>query len=239
MPEGARPVLFGFETSEAAGGGRRRHHRRRHHSGRDGIHGQAGDRDLRGFRPCRLSARCRRHADHRGRGLRGRDRCRARHASSPSPERHGVTPLRESKSAMETAAIWKGRKSAFGATGRIADYICMDGMIPTGRLPEVLASDRTRSSKRYGPARRQCLPCRRRQSASARALQYATIRSSRRRPRRPAKKSCKLCVEVGGCLTGEHGVGIEKRELMPVQFTGVELDAADARARRLRSRNGC
>ena len=39
---------------------------------------------------------------------------------------------------MESAQIWKGRKSAFGATGRIADYICMDGTVPTGRLPEAL-----------------------------------------------------------------------------------------------------
>ncbi|WP_339382660.1 FAD-linked oxidase C-terminal domain-containing protein, partial [Klebsiella aerogenes] len=52
---------------------------------------------------------------------------------------HDVKVIKESKSAMETAAIWKGRKSAFGATGRVADYICMDGTIPTGRLPEVLA----------------------------------------------------------------------------------------------------
>ena len=50
---------------------------------------------------------------------------------------------------METAAIWKGRKSAFGATGRIADYICMDGTIPTGRLPEVLRRIR-RDRRRYG-----------------------------------------------------------------------------------------
>ncbi len=50
-------------------------------------------------------------------------------------KRHGVTTVKESKSAMETAAIWKGRKSAFGATGKIADYICMDGTIPTGACP--------------------------------------------------------------------------------------------------------
>ena len=51
---------------------------------------------------------------------------------------HDVKTVRDSQSAMETAAIWKGRKSAFGATGRIADYICMDGTIPTGQLPYVL-----------------------------------------------------------------------------------------------------
>ncbi len=51
---------------------------------------------------------------------------------------HGVRTMRESMSAMESAQIWKGRKSAFGATGRVADYICMDGTVPTGRLPEAL-----------------------------------------------------------------------------------------------------
>ena len=49
----------------------------------------------------------------------------------------------------------------------------------------------------------------------------------------------KLCVEVGGCLTGEHGVGIEKRDLMSFQFNAADLDAADAGPRRLRSRYGC
>src|SRR5581483_12262779 len=51
---------------------------------------------------------------------------------------HGVKTIRESRSAMETALIWKGRKSAFGATGRVADYICMDGTVPTGQLSHVL-----------------------------------------------------------------------------------------------------
>ncbi len=50
-------------------------------------------------------------------------------------KKHGVKVVKESKSAMETAAIWKGRKSAFGATGRVADYICMDGTIPPAGCP--------------------------------------------------------------------------------------------------------
>ncbi len=81
-------------------------------------------------------------------------------------EQHNVRIVKESKSAMETAAIWKGRKAAFGATGRVADYICMDGTIPTGQLPERAEADR-RDHRRAWPPRRQCLPCRRRQSASA------------------------------------------------------------------------
>jgi glycolate oxidase len=83
---------------------------------------------------------------------------------------HKVKRIKESESAMEAAAIWKGRKSAFGATGRIADYICMDGTIPTGQLPRVLKAHR-RDRHGLWPARRQCLPCRRRQSAPAHPLQ--------------------------------------------------------------------
>ena len=115
--EGARPVLFGFDTSELAGAVRGRHHRRGHRAGRHGVHGQAGHRDLRGLRPCRLSAGCRGAADHRGRGLGRRDGRHAWRRIVEIARAHGVKTVRESKSAMETAAIWKGRKSAFGATG--------------------------------------------------------------------------------------------------------------------------
>ena len=59
----------------------------------------------------------------------------ARAASRRSPSDFNPTSVRVSKSEAESAAIWKGRKSAFGATGRISDYICMDGTIPTGQLP--------------------------------------------------------------------------------------------------------
>ncbi len=52
--------------------------------------------------------------------------------------RHGVKTVKECQSAMEAAAIWKGRKSAFGATGRIADYNCMDGTVPLSELTNVL-----------------------------------------------------------------------------------------------------
>ena len=130
--------------------------------------------------------------------------------------------MRVSKSEAESAAIWKGRKAAFGAMGRLADYLCMDGIIPTGRLPEVLDAGR-RDLRRLRPRGRQHLPRRRRQPASADPLQ-------RQRPGELEKAEhagadiLKLCVEVGGCLTGEHGVGVEKRDLMPFQFTPADLD---------------
>jgi glycolate oxidase len=131
--------------------------------------------------------------------------------------------LRVSASAEESLAIWKGRKGAFGAVGRISpDYLCMDGTIPTSRLPDVL--------RRIG------------EMSDAYRLQVANIfhagdgnlhplimfdandPDSFHRAESFGADILRLCVEVGGCLTGEHGVGVEKRELMGVQFTPVELD---------------
>ena len=122
--------------------------------------------------------------------------------------------LRVSKSEAESAAIWKGRKSAFGAMGQIADYLCMDGVIPTGRLPEVLrASARSapatgsRSPTSSTPATATCIPL---------ILFNANEPGELEKAEQAGADILKLCVEVGGCLTGEHGVGVEKRDLMPL-----------------------
>ena len=136
---------------------------------------------------------------------------------------HGVQTIRESKSAMETAAIWKGRKSAFGATGRVADYICMDGTIPTGRLPEVLARmDAIVAS--YGLRVANVF------HAGDGNLHPLILFNCNDPAEQAGADILRLCVEVGGCLTGEHGVGIEKRDLMGVQFTPADL-AQQMRAR--------
>lgn len=137
-------------------------------------------------------------------------------------ERHDPISLKVSSSPEESAAIWKGRKGAFGAVGRISpDYLCMDGTIPTSRLPDVL--------RRIG------------EMSESYGLQVANIfhagdgnlhplimfdandPDSFARAERFGADVLKLCVEVGGCLTGEHGVGVEKRDLMDVQFTETEL----------------
>ncbi len=135
---------------------------------------------------------------------------------------HGVTTIKESKSAMETAAIWKGRKSAFGATGKIADYICMDGTIPTGQLPYVLGRIDALVTH-YG------LRCANVFHAGDGNLHPLVLYDINDPVERQKAEDCgldilRLCVEVGGCLTGEHGVGIEKRDLMPVQFSKSDLD---------------
>ncbi|MFZ3177940.1 MAG: FAD-linked oxidase C-terminal domain-containing protein, partial [Methylovirgula sp.] len=134
---------------------------------------------------------------------------------------HGVTAMRESKSAMETAAIWKGRKSAFGATGRVADYICMDGVIPTGQLPavlhrigEIVAAHGLRVANVFHAGDGNLHPL---------VLYNINDPAEQAKAEAAGEEILKLCVEVGGCLTGEHGVGIEKRELMPVQFSAADL----------------
>ena len=131
--------------------------------------------------------------------------------------------MKVATSAEESMAIWKGRKGAFGAVGRISpDYLCMDGTIPTGELPLVLRRI-AEMSEQYG-------------------LQVANVfhagdgnlhplimfnandPESFRKAEAFGADILKLCVEVGGCLTGEHGVGVEKRDLMNVQFHAHELD---------------
>jgi len=135
---------------------------------------------------------------------------------------HGVRTIRESKSAMETAAIWKGRKSAFGATGRIADYICMDGTIPTGQLPlvlrrmsEITAGYGLRVANVFHAGDGNLHPL---------ILYNCNDPVEQQKAEAAGNEILKLCVDVGGCLTGEHGVGIEKRDLMLHQFTQTDLD---------------
>ena len=134
---------------------------------------------------------------------------------------HGVKTIRESRSATETAAIWKGRKSAFGATGRIADYICMDGTIPTGRLPEVLRRIRE-ITDHYGLRAANVFHA---GDGNLHPLVLYNINDpvEQQKAEDAGNDILRLCVEVGGCLTGEHGVGIEKRDLMSVQFNAVDL----------------
>ena len=129
--------------------------------------------------------------------------------------------LKVSQSEAESAAIWKGRKAAFGATGRISDYICMDGTIPTGQLPLVLRRiDEIVAAHGLGVAN---------VFHAGDGNLHPLILFDINRPGEMEKAEAageeilKLCVEVGGCLTGEHGVGIEKRDLMRCQFTDADL----------------
>ena len=129
--------------------------------------------------------------------------------------------IRLSQSAEESAAIWKGRKSAFGAIGRISEYYCMDGTIPLGKLPEVLV-EISNICTRYDLRVANIF------HAGDGNLHPLILYDANDPAQVERAESCgaeilKLCVNVGGCLTGEHGVGIEKRDLMRVQFQEPEL----------------
>jgi glycolate oxidase len=131
--------------------------------------------------------------------------------------------LRVSASPEESLAIWKGRKGAFGAVGRISpDYLCMDGTIPTSRLPEVLGRIGAMSDS-YGLKVANIFHA---GDGNLHPLIMfdANDPASFHKAESFGADILKLCVEVGGCLTGEHGVGVEKRDLMGVQFNAAELD---------------
>ena len=136
--------------------------------------------------------------------------------------RFSPATVRVSKSEAESAAIWKGRKAAFGAMGRIADYLCMDGVIPTGRLPEVLVRVSEICSG-HGLAVANIFHA---GDGNLHPLILYNMNDPDELHRAEAAGAdiLKLCVEVGGCLTGEHGVGVEKRDLMRYQFSAVDLD---------------
>ncbi|WP_046865872.1 FAD-linked oxidase C-terminal domain-containing protein [Microvirga massiliensis] len=129
--------------------------------------------------------------------------------------------MKVSQSEAESAAIWKGRKSAFGATGRISDYICMDGTIPTGQLPIVLQRI-DEIVKHYGLGVANVFHA---GDGNLHPLVLFDINKpgEMEKAEKAGEEILKLCVEVGGCLTGEHGVGIEKRDLMRVQFSETDL----------------
>jgi glycolate oxidase len=129
--------------------------------------------------------------------------------------------IEASTSEEHSARIWKGRKAAFGAMGRISDYYCMDGTIPLSRLPEVLsriaqicAEYRLKVANVFHAGDGNLHPL---------ILYNANDADEAQRAELAGAEILRLCVAVGGCLTGEHGVGIEKRDLMDVQFTPSDL----------------
>ena len=137
--------------------------------------------------------------------------------------RHNPVELRESKSPEESARIWLGRKSAFGAMGQINDYMCLDGTIPVSSLPFVLRRIGEMSAE-YGLRVGNVFH-------AGDGNMHPLILFDANKPgdlelcEAFGAEVLKLCVEVGGCLTGEHGVGIEKRDLMHVQYTTDDLEA--------------
>ncbi len=137
--------------------------------------------------------------------------------------RHDPVEFRESRSEDESKRIWLGRKSAFGAMGQINDYMCLDGTIPVSALPFVLRRI-GEMSRSYGLDVANVFH-------AGDGNMHPLILFDANKPgdlelcEALGADILKLCVDVGGCLTGEHGVGIEKRDLMSVQFTPDDMEA--------------
>jgi len=137
-------------------------------------------------------------------------------------EASGATRISVSRNEMERLRFWSGRKAAFGAMGRISpDYYCMDGTIPRKRLGEVLNFIAQMESK-YG------LRCPNVFHAGDGNLHPLILFDANdpaqlARTEQFAAEVLGKCVEVGGTITGEHGVGVEKIDQMCVQFGSAEL----------------
>src|SRR5437867_8893653 len=138
--------------------------------------------------------------------------------------RNGAYEVRVARDDEERARLWLGRKGAFGAMGRISpDMITMDAVIPRPRLPEVLVQI-DRISKRYG------LPVANVFHAGDGNLHPLILFDGRRQDHLEkifgmSEEIVKLCVDVGGSLSGEHGIGYEKRDFMELVFTESDLDS--------------
>ena len=129
---------------------------------------------------------------------------------------------RVSTSEEERLLFWAGRKAAFPAVGRISpDYYCMDGTIPRARLPQVLKRMRE-LSQHYGLAVANVFHAGD-GNLHPLILYDANKPGELERTEAFGADILRLCVEVGGVLTGEHGVGVEKRDLMPAMFSEVDL----------------
>lgn len=137
-------------------------------------------------------------------------------------ERNKASTLRVSSSEQERLLFWAGRKAAFPAVGRISpDYLCMDGTIPRKALPEVLRGMEALSQKHnlrvanvFHAGDGNLHPL---------ILFDANVGDELERAEAFGADILKLCVKVGGVLTGEHGVGVEKRDLMPEMFSETDM----------------
>ena len=135
----------------------------------------------------------------------------------------GAVSVRVSESEEERLSFWAGRKAAFPAVGRISpDYYCMDGTIPRHKLPHVLTRI-SELSEQYGLRVANVFHAGD-GNLHPLILYDANQPNELERAEEFGADILKLCVEVGGVLTGEHGVGVEKRDLMGEMFSKADLD---------------
>src|SRR5690349_11617833 len=135
----------------------------------------------------------------------------------------GPVGIRPARNDAERLAIWKGRKNAFSAVGRLSpDFIVQDGVVPRRRLGEAL--------RRVGELSREAgLRCANVFHAGDGNLHPLILFNGREpgaleRAEALAGQILRMCIEMGGSITGEHGIGVEKREFLPEMFTSDEID---------------
>jgi glycolate oxidase len=136
----------------------------------------------------------------------------------------GAWEIRLAKSEPERMAVWKGRKAAFAAVGRISpNYLVQDGVIPRTALPGVLAEIERLSAEaglrvanvfHAGDGNLHPL-----------VLYDRRIAGQEQQAMTLAEEILRLCIEAGGSITGEHGIGEEKKHFMPVMFSAADLNA--------------
>jgi glycolate oxidase len=135
---------------------------------------------------------------------------------------HGASSVRASANEDERLRFWAGRKAAFPAMGRLSpDYYCMDGTIPRRRLAEVLAGI-SALSRRHGLGVANVFHAGD-GNLHPLVLYDANKPGELERAEAFGADILKLCVAVGGVLTGEHGVGVEKRDLMGAMFDDTDM----------------
>jgi len=135
----------------------------------------------------------------------------------------GATEIQIAANAQERALIWKGRKSAFSAVGRLSpDFIVQDGVVPRSRLGEALRSIQEMSKSKgmrvanvFHAGDGNLHPLILFDGKETGALEKAE---------ELAAEIIQLCLKLGGSITGEHGIGMEKRQFMPDMFSAVEMD---------------
>lgn len=139
-------------------------------------------------------------------------------------EASGAVAVQVAADAYERATIWKGRKSAFSAVGRLSpDFIVQDGVVPRTRLGEALRRIRTMSEEtgirvanvfHAGDGNLHPL-----------IMYDGRVAGALERAEELAGRIVQLCVELGGSITGEHGVGLEKRQFLPSMFSEADIEA--------------
>jgi glycolate oxidase len=137
--------------------------------------------------------------------------------------REGAIEVRLAADDAERAEVWKARKKAFGALGRLApNYYTQDGVIPRTRLPETLeriaeigARHQLRIANVFHAGDGNLHPC---------ILFDDRVRGERERVLAAGEEILGVCIALGGSLSGEHGIGMEKRERMSLMFTPADID---------------